>query len=117
MNIVKYVIDIENDENDEFESKADNVGVLQVFDNVGNDITKQSKVSLFLSENALLGLGTELIRLANNYTEGRHHHIRPADKEMMVQTLGIFLTPDSSELIVGCSDEDVIDEYFKDKNN
>jgi len=113
---VKYVIDIKNDEHDEFESKADNVAVLQVFDNEGNEITKQSKVSLFLSENALLGLGTELIRLAHNYKEGKHYHIEPASEDMMVQTLGVFLTPDSSELIVGCSDEDVIDEYFKDKN-
>lgn len=113
---MKYVIDIKNDEHDEFESKADNVAVLQVFDNEGNEITKQSKVSLFLSENALLGLGTELIRLAHNYKEGKHYHIEPASEDMMVQTLGVFLTPDSSELIVGCSDEDVIDEYFKDKN-
>lgn len=113
---MKYVIDIENDDNDKFESKADNVGVLQVFDNKGNDITKQSRVTLFLSRNALLGLGTELVRLAHNYKEGKHYHIEPANKDMMVQTLGIFLTPESSELIVGCSDEDVIDEYFMDKN-
>lgn len=112
---MKYVIDLKNDEHDEFESKADNVAVLQVFDNEGNEITKQSKVSLFLSKNALLGLGTELIRLAHNYKEGKHYHIEPASEDMMVQTLGVFLTPDSSELIVGCSDEDVIDEYFKDK--
>lgn len=111
---MKYVIDIENDANDEFEYLSDNVGVLQVFDSKGNDITKSSKVCLFLSRNALLGLGTELIRLAHNYNEGRHYHIEPASKEMIVQTLGIFLTPDSSELIVGCSDEDVIDEYFKE---
>lgn len=112
---MKYVIDIKNDEHDEFESKADNVAILQVFDNEGNDITRQSKVTLFLSENALLGLGTELIRLAHNYKEGKHYHIEPASEDMMVQTLGVFLTPDSSELIVGCSDEDVIDKYFKDK--
>lgn len=34
----------------------------------------------------------------------------------MVQTLGFFLTPDSSELIVGCSDEGVIDTYFESDN-
>ena len=57
---MKYLIDIENDENDDFERFADNVGVLQVFDSYGNEITKASKVSLFLSKNALIGLGTEL---------------------------------------------------------
>ncbi|EIT86170.1 hypothetical protein A374_06211 [Fictibacillus macauensis ZFHKF-1] len=111
---MNYLIDLENDENDDFERLADNVGVLQVFDSNGNEITKSSKVSLFLSKNALIGLGTELIRLAHNYKEGKHHHIDPASKEMMVQTLGVFLTPDSCELIVGCSDEKVIDDYFKD---
>lgn len=89
---------------------------MQVFDSKGNDITKSSKVYLFLSKNALLGLGTELIRLAHNYRKRKHYHIEPANKEMMVQTLGIFLTPDSSELIVGCSDQGVIDEYFKETN-
>lgn len=111
---MKYVIDIENDENDDFERLADNVGVLQVFDCNGNEITKSSKVSLFLSKNALIGLGTELIRLAHNYKEGRHYHLEPASKELTVQTLGVFLTPDSCELIVGCSDEKNIDEYFED---
>jgi len=111
---VKYLIDIENDENDDFERLADNVCVLQVFDSIGNEITKSSKVSLFLSKNALIGLGTELIRLAHNYKEGRHYHLEPASKELTVQTLGVFLTPDSCELIVGCSDEKNIDEYFED---
>lgn len=111
---MKYVIDIENDENDDFEKQANNVGVLQIYDDKGNNITESSKASLFLSKNALLGLGTELIRLAHNYQEGRHYHIEPANEEMMVQTLGIFLTPESSELIVGCSEEDVIDKYFEE---
>ncbi|MDO7908783.1 hypothetical protein Q5741_20575 [Paenibacillus sp. JX-17] len=111
---MKYLIDIENDENDGFERFADNVGVLQVYDVNGKEITDSSKVTLFLSRNALIGLGTELIRLAHNYKEGRHYHIEPASKEMTVQTLGIFLTPDSCEFIVGCGNEKVIDEYTKD---
>jgi hypothetical protein len=112
--VMKYLIDIENEENDDFEKTADNVGVLQVFDSNGNEITKTSKVSLFLSKNALIGLGTELIRLAHNYKEGKHYHVEPASKDRMIQSLGVFLTPDSCELIVGCSDGKIIDEYFKD---
>lgn len=61
---MKYEVDINNDDNDVFENKADNVGMLQVFDNEGKEITEQSTVSLSLSKNALLGLGTELIRMA-----------------------------------------------------
>lgn len=66
---MKYEVDINNDDNDVFENKADNVGMLQVFDNEGKEITEQSTVSLSLSKNALLGLGTELIRMAHNYKE------------------------------------------------
>lgn len=113
---MKYEVDINNDDNDVFENKADNVGMLQVFDNEGNEITEQSTVSLFLSENALLGLGTELIRMAHNYKEGKHYHVEPATNDLMVQTLGLFLTPDSSELIVGCSNQDVIDTCFEGDN-
>lgn len=111
-----YEVDINNGDNDVFENKADNVGMLQVFDNEGKEITEQSTVSLSLSKNALLGLGTELIRMAHNYKEGKHYHVEPATKDLMVQTLGFFLTPDSSELIVGCSDEGVIDTYFESDN-
>jgi len=52
---MKYEVDINNDDNDVFENKADNVGMLQVFDNEGNEMTEQSTVSLSLSKNALLG--------------------------------------------------------------
>ncbi|MBH5317318.1 hypothetical protein I6N90_05765 [Paenibacillus sp. GSMTC-2017] len=83
---MKYVIDIANEECDDFEKQANNVGVLQVFDNNGDEITRSSYVSLFLSKNALLGLGTELIRLAHNYKEGKHYHIEPVNNEMMTQT-------------------------------
>lgn len=75
------MIDIENDKNVDFERFADNVDVLQVFDSNGNEITKSSKVSLYLSKNALIGLGTELIRLAHNYKEGRHYHLERASKQ------------------------------------
>lgn len=110
---MKHEVDIYNDDNDEFENKADNVVVLQVRDTNGNDITSKSKVQLFLSKNALLGLGTELIRLAYNYKEGKHYHVEPTKEDMMVQRMGIFLTPQSGELIISCSDNKAIDEYFE----
>ncbi len=110
---MKYIIDIDSDENDEFEIKADNVCVVQVTDNLGNDVSNEVKVQLFLNKNALLGLGTELIRLAHKYREGKHFHLEPAEEDNMCQRMGIFLTPNSSKLIIGCSDNHQIDEYFK----
>ncbi len=108
-----YNIDIENDADDKFEAKADNVAVFQIFDDKGNDITASSKANLFLSKNALLGLGTELIRLAHNFQDGKHLHLEPTEKDMMVQRLGIFLTPDSGKIVVGCGEMKTIDEYFE----
>jgi hypothetical protein len=108
-----YSIDIKNDEFDEFEKKSDNVAMFKVFDNEGNDITDSSQAIFTLSENALLGLGSELIRLAHNFRESKHVHLEPAEKEMIVQRLGIFLTPDSGRLIIACSELDCIDDYFK----
>ncbi|MBB6716823.1 hypothetical protein [Clostridium gasigenes] len=110
---MKYEIDILNDENDEFENNADNVAIVQVHDKEGNDITEKANVQMFLSRNALLGLGTELIRLAHNYSETKHIHIEPAEEDMIVQRMGIFLTPNSTELTILCNDNKVIDDYFK----
>lgn len=110
---MKYEIDIQNDENDEFENNADNVGIVQVHDKEGNDITSKANVQIFLSKNALLGLGTELIRLAHSYSDTKHVHIEPAEADNMVQRMGIFLTPDSAELTILCNDSKVIDAYFE----
>lgn len=110
---MNYIIDIDNDENDEFELDSNNVGIVNVYDKNGYKITSDTKVQIFLSKNALLGLGTELIRLAHHFKEGKHYHITPADNETLCQRLGIFLAPDSSELIISCSDNKKIDEYIK----
>lgn len=109
---MKYEVDILNDENDEFDKNADNVGIVKVYDNEGNDITSKSNVQIFLSRNALLGLGTELIRLAHNYKETKHVHLEPAEEEMMVQRMGLFLAPDSADLTILCNENRVIDDYF-----
>lgn len=110
---MKYEVDILNDENDEFEENADNVVVVKVYNDLGKDITSKANVQLYLSKNALLGLGTELIRLAHNYKETKHVHIEPTEKDMQVQRMGIFLTPDSAEITLICNDNDVIDRYFE----
>ena len=110
---MKHVVNINNDQFDEFDRKADNVGVVHVFDE-NNKVISNAKVQLYLNKNALIGLGTELIRLSYNYTEGKHYHIEPADKETLCQRLGIFLTPDSNELIICCSNQDIIDEYLEE---
>ena len=107
-----YEINIDNDEFDQFDLESDNVGVIHVYNENGDIINSKVKVQIFLSKNALLGLGTELIRLAHNFNEGKHVHLEPAEKESLVQRLGIFLTPDSSEVIICCSNNKKIDDYL-----
>lgn len=111
---MKYIIDIKNIKDDTFGNNGDNVGTVKVYDKENNDITSKSKVQLFLSRNALLGLGTWLIRFAHQYREGKHFHIDPAEADYIVQSLGIFLAPNSAELIVSCEDSESIEDYFQE---
>ena len=110
---MKYEINIEDDSMDLFQNEEDNVVQIRVYDQKGNEITKSSVVEMFLSKNALIGLGTELIRMAQGFKEGKHVHLEPVSKENPVQRLGVFLTPDSGKLIVCCNDSGPIDEYLK----
>lgn len=110
---MKYEIDIVDDSDDKFEENADNVAVIKVIDHNGCDMTSVCEVNVFLSKNAMLGLGTELIRLAHNFKEMKHVHLEPCTKEMQVQRMGIFLSPDSSEITIICNDNDVVDNCYE----
>lgn len=109
-----YQVKFNSDEDIEgFEINGDNIAELRVNDKNGKDITNKSKVHLILSKNGLLGLGTELIRLAHKFQDGYHTHIEPSENDRIVQNLGVVLLPTSCELIVNCSDMESIEEYFK----
>ena len=110
---MEYRIDIENDNEDVFEVKADNVAEIRVVNKEGRDISNEVVVNLFLSQNGLLGLGTELIRLAHKFKEGKHMHLEPSEEEMQVQRMGLFLTPNSCQLTILCGEGKTIDSYFK----
>ncbi len=96
-----------------------NIALFKVFNKQGNDISDQVQyVTIFLSKKAMLGLGTELIRLAHNFEEGKEIHITPASKEKGAQqSMGIFLTPDSCELIIKCVHFEPIDKYLEEYKN
>ena len=113
---MKYEIDIKDDSKDYFEKDADNIMEVKVRNDLGEDITKHSVVDIFLSQNALYGLGTELIRMAHNFKEGKHVHLEPVTEEAFVQRMGVFLTPDSSEVMICCNQGKCIDEYMVDGN-
>lgn len=106
---MEYHFDLNNYESDLFEEKGDNTCRVYVFDKEHNQINNCT-VQIFLSKNGLIGLGTELIRLAHKFTIGKHIHMEPVKKENMVQQLGVYLTPDSNPTIVLCDDNKDIDE-------
>ena len=113
-----YEINIPKDSQglEDFEKNDANLACFKVFDRQGNDISKQVQyVTIFLSKNAMLGLGTELIRLAYNFEEGKEVHVIPASKETGAeQSMGIFLTPDSCELTIRCEHFEPIEKYLEE---
>ncbi len=111
-----YEIKINNKDTieEEYEKNDDNVGEVVVFNNEGKDISGECCVQLTLTKNGLLGLGSELIKLAHNFRDGKHFHIHQSTtKDDACQTMGIFLTPKSSELIITCGEYGKIDDYLK----
>ncbi|QFF99014.1 hypothetical protein PB01_09315 [Psychrobacillus glaciei] len=113
----EYIIDLSSDVDNEedFEMTGDNIALINVMDMSGDEITQNCRVQITLSKNALLGLGTELIRLAHEYKDSKHFHIEPINKEYVVQSKGIMLHPESCELILGCGDFDSFTEYTKEE--
>lgn len=109
---MRYEFDLIDDENDEFEQLADNVGTVLVLDHNGESTRQQPRVMISLSRNAMIGLGTELIRMAHRFEVGSHMHVDPIQEGLVCQSMGIFLTPESSELIIACGDELDVDSYI-----
>ena len=109
---MKYEVDILDDENDNFEEEGDNVVIIKVFNKDGKDISENCDIQMYFNKNSLLGLGTELIRLAYHFKETKHIHIEPSEKDMQVQKMGIFLSPGSAKLTVICSENGTIDSFF-----
>jgi len=112
---MEYEIKIpaEHGEIEDFEKSDDNIALFRVLDKNGKDISQECVyVEIWLSENAMLGLGTELIRLAHNFEEGKSITIEPSTEKEAKQEMGIFLTPDSCELTIFCKSFEPIEQYL-----
>jgi len=94
---------------------TDNIVLFKVLDNNNNDISKDCQyVVLYLHKYSKITLGMALIRLAHNFEEGKEIHIIPASKEEAQQAMGVFLTPDSCELVIQCKSFDPIDKILEE---
>jgi hypothetical protein len=126
MNIIdgKYKkIPLNNMIDEEFEVDYDNIGEISI--RFGSkDVSKDCKVILMLSKEALIGFGINAIRQFNTFKEYHHFHIEPLGESISNQAMGFFLTPESAELVIGCknygslnkSDFLRIQNIDKDKN-
>jgi len=106
-----------SDEVEEFEEQDRNVAKVQVRLPSGDIVgSEEYTVVITLSRNAMLGIGKELIRSAYKDEDRTPHnwHLRPTDPSLPTQILGVFLHPDSCELIVGEQEmgtlENILDE-------
>lgn len=113
--IYEIEIPVEQGIIEDFEKDNDNIALFRIFDEYNNDISdKCTYVEIWLSKNAMLGLGTELIRLTHNFEKGKEIKIKPSSKEKgCLQSMGIFLAPDSNELILCCDNLGTLDDYVK----
>lgn len=111
----KYLIDLGFDDDylEEHNIGFNNVASIKVI-NDGQDISSKCNfVTLMLSKSALMGLGTELLRLAHNFNKERNYYIIPMGNENYNSKLGFYLTQKSSFLSVGCGN--LKDVFYYDK--
>jgi hypothetical protein len=85
-----------------YEIKDENVVQLRVHLNGETIVNPKCRVEIRLSRDAMLGLGISLIRAGYKQTEENDNfwHLRPSERGLAVKTLGIYLHPDSCELLV-----------------
>ncbi len=112
---MKYTFSIPETEEEHKEILYDNMVLFRVYDQTNQDISAKCRyVIIHLTKNAKIGLGTELIRLAHNFEEGKEVHAIPSTKETGPQeAMGMYLTPDSCELTIKCANFPNIEEYLK----
>lgn len=90
-----------------------NVGEIMVYEK-GKELPQNGCLILYLSHSAFLGLGTTMLRIANNYKEGDSYTINPEGVDTQNSGLGFYLTNDSPELEVRCKTFE--DALFYDPN-
>ena len=110
---MKYIVtDLHENNLEDYEENDTNIMHISVLDCEGKiQQINKFKVCISLSQDGLLALGKELIRLAHrNPPVGRHFHFDRIQKDSAVMSLGVYLHPDSSETILSVNDFDKVSE-------
>jgi hypothetical protein len=83
----------------EFEER--NIVQVRVQDADGKMIVSSDyKVEISFSKDAMIGFATELLRKAYNISNEGIWHLRPVDKSLISQNLGVYLHPQSCEMLI-----------------
>ncbi|MBW7474558.1 hypothetical protein K0T92_07355 [Paenibacillus oenotherae] len=80
-----------------------NVLRARIYNKEGDEITDGSFVLIEASKEGLIGLGSEIIRMAYEFKNGYHEHISPIRESLYLENMGVFATSDSSEIIISCN--------------
>lgn len=94
----KYqIISLDKVDEECYEIKNSNIGQIEIL-NIAKDKTKEYKVNLELSKEAMIGFAISAIRCKDGLPEGYDIRIEPLGSSCANQSMGFFLTPDSTEL-------------------
>lgn len=95
-----------------YELARKNIVRISVFDNDGNDITKEyNTVVLEINREGIKDLATMLLVWADNYREGREYVLPQIDNPKQGYNLGILLTRDSISCKFKAHDLGVANDY------
>ena len=94
-----------------FEIGFRNIAEVEIFNEAGENITQNGyDVILKLSEQALLGLSSEFIKLSHNFVSGKRYEISYLKHNNEQYELGFHLLPTSCRLTIVC--EELQNVYF-----
>lgn len=113
---MEYIVNLRKPKQKEkFEENKDNVAYVKVKNKSGQYIEPdQCKVQILLSKDGMLGFGKALIRYAYEHEKvgGPLHFYKMQPTGGITATLGIFITCESAEPVIGEDELKTIDQYL-----
>jgi hypothetical protein len=104
----KFVIDLNpsKDKIETYEESDKNLLKIRIQLPTGEMVEGEGyRVEIALSNDAMLALGTSLIRAAHSKNkELNFWHLHPSDKDLISQNFGVYLHPKSCELLISEKD-------------
>lgn len=96
----KYIIKQRRnfDDIEKFEENSQNIIEIEALDYQRKKIYNVSEFNIYFSEDAILGLGTELIRLHMKNKKVYAEHLPKANQDYIAEGLGVCVSPSSADI-------------------